>query len=200
MSSAGSVTHWLDLLRAGDQDAAQQLWERYFRRLVGLARTKLQGTPRQAADEEDVALSAFDSFCHNAERGRFPQLTDRESLWRLLVVLTTRKVSHLRRDQGRQKRGGAASPVNAIPGGPNDDLVLAQVLSREPTPEFAAQMAEECQHLLQALGDQELAAVALMRLEGYTVEEVADRLGYAPRSIKRKLQLIRRIWDKRGAR
>src|SRR5262245_43324907 len=62
MPSAGSVTHWLGLLRAGDHAAAQPLWERYFSRLVGLARAKLQGLPRRAADEEDVALSAFDSF------------------------------------------------------------------------------------------------------------------------------------------
>src|SRR5262249_10517796 len=107
MSADGSVTRWLGQLRTGDPAAAQQLWERYFRRLVGLARKKLQGTPRRAADEEDVALSAFDSFCRNAERGRFPRLADRDSLWRLLMLMTARKAAHLLRDQGRQKRGGA---------------------------------------------------------------------------------------------
>src|SRR5260370_3647008 len=91
MSSAGSVTNWLGLLKAGDSAAAQPLWERYFRRLVGLARTKLRGTPRQAADEEDVALCAFDSFCRAAEQGRFPKLHDRHDLWRLLVSITARK-------------------------------------------------------------------------------------------------------------
>jgi DNA-directed RNA polymerase specialized sigma24 family protein len=196
MSPDGSVTRWLGQLQAGDRAAAQQLWERYFRRLVGLARKKLQGAPRRAADEEDVALSAFDSFCRNAEQGRFPQLADRDSLWRLLVVLTARKAAHLRRDQGRQKRGGGATPVSDPPGTTDDEPLLAQVLSREPTPEFAAEVAEECQRLLTALGDRELATVALLRMEGYTVEEVADRLGYAPRSVKRKLHLIRTIWDK----
>ena len=67
-----SVTQWIDRLKAGDPDAAQELWERYFRRLVGLARKKLRAAPRRAADEEDVALSAFDSFCRGAEQGRFP--------------------------------------------------------------------------------------------------------------------------------
>lgn len=80
MSSDGSVTRWIDALQAGDRAAAQRLWERYFPRLVGLARARLQGAPRRAADEEDVALSAFDSFCRCAERGRFPDLVDRESL------------------------------------------------------------------------------------------------------------------------
>jgi hypothetical protein len=67
MSSEGSVTQWLGQLQAGDPAAVQPLWERYFQRLVGLARLKLRGAPRRAADEEDVALSAFDSFCRNAE-------------------------------------------------------------------------------------------------------------------------------------
>src|SRR5262245_60587 len=109
-ASSTSVTQWIDRLKAGDPDAAQKLWERYFRRLVGLARKKLRSAPRRAADEEDVALSAFDSFCRNAEQGRFPQLLDRDSLWRLLVVFTARKSAHLRRDEGRQKRGGGLTP------------------------------------------------------------------------------------------
>jgi hypothetical protein len=60
MPPEASVTQWIDRLEAGDPDAAQKLWERYFLRLVGLARKKLRAVPRRAADEEDVALSAFD--------------------------------------------------------------------------------------------------------------------------------------------
>jgi DNA-directed RNA polymerase specialized sigma24 family protein len=190
MSSDGSVTRWLGPLQASDPAAAQQLWERYFRRLVGLARKRLRGAPRRAADEEDVALSAFDSFCRGAEQGRFPQLADRESLWRLLVTITARKAAHQVRDEGRQKRGGGAIPVaDAV-------AVLAEALSREPSPEFAAGVADECRRLLDLLGDSELQAVALLRMEGYSVEEVAEKLGRAPRAVKRKLALIRTVWEK----
>src|SRR5262245_9588821 len=91
MSSDGSVTRLLSPIQSGDLAAIQQLWERYFLRLVELARKKLQGAPRRAADEEDVALSAFDSFCRCARQGRFPDLCDRDSLWRLLVTFTVRK-------------------------------------------------------------------------------------------------------------
>ena len=97
----GSVTRWLHELVAGDQAAAQELWNRYFQRLVGLARSKLRGAPRRAADEEDVALSAFDSFCRGAEQGRFPRLDDRDNLWRLLVVITERKACDLVQHEGR---------------------------------------------------------------------------------------------------
>jgi hypothetical protein len=77
MASRRSVTHWLGLLQAGDSDAARPLWQRYFPLLVGHARAALRGRPRGVADEEDVALSAFDSFCRSAERGRIcPNLSE----------------------------------------------------------------------------------------------------------------------------
>jgi len=189
MSSDGSVSRWLPPLQDGDPTAAQKLWEHCFRRLVKLARSKLRGTQRRAADEEDVALSAFDSFCRSAEQGRFPQLSDRDSLWRLLVTITARKAAHQIRDEARIKRGGTAKTTDA-------EADWAGLLSREPSPEFAAEVAEDCRRLLARLGDQELEKVALLRMEGYTVEEVAERLGCAPRSVKRKLALIRTIWEK----
>ena len=196
MSSDGSVTRWLDQVQAGDADAVRHLWQRYFSRLVGLARHKLRHAPRRAADEEDVALSAFDSFCRNAEEGRFPDLLDRDGLWRLLVVMTARKANHLIRDEARQKRGGGAAPISETAADDGDVPILETVLSREPTPDLAAQVAEECQRLLQQLGDKELEQVAVWRMEGHSVEDIAGKLGVAPRSVKRKLQLIRGIWEK----
>jgi hypothetical protein len=102
----GSITHWLDELKAGDPTAAQHLWARYFTDLVRRARARLRKAPRAAEDEEDVALGAFDSFCTAAARGRFPRLDDRDDLWRVLVTLTERKASKLLRRQRRLKRGG----------------------------------------------------------------------------------------------
>jgi RNA polymerase sigma factor (sigma-70 family) len=191
----GSVSRWLGQLPAGDSLAAQQLWQRYFHRLVGLARQRLRGAPRRAADEEDMALSAFDSFIRAAGQGRFPDLADRDSLWQLLVVMTARKAAHLRRDEGRLKRGGAMQRVGSAPGEEDEESLLEQVLSREPTPEMVVQMSEEVERLLGKLGNEE-RQVALLRMEGYTVEEIAPRIPCVARSVKRKLHLIRSIWEK----
>src|SRR5215468_3649428 len=84
-SSHGSVTAWIVQICAGDRDATQKLWQRYFQRLVALARQKLRGAPRGMADEEDVALNALDSFFRGAAQGRFRQLHDRDDLWYLLL-------------------------------------------------------------------------------------------------------------------
>jgi DNA-directed RNA polymerase specialized sigma24 family protein len=197
MSSAGSVTHWLGQLKEGEQDAAQPLWEGYFQRLVRLARKKLGGAQRRVADEEDVALSAFDSFCRGAEQGRFPQLADRHDLWRLLVVITARKALDLRNREQALKRGGAAG---AAPDTAPFEADLEQIVGSEPTPAFAAEVAEECRRLLDRLGDAGLRALALLKMECYTNEEIAAQLRYAVATVERRLRMIRGAWEKEVAR
>src|SRR5437762_13899261 len=192
MSSVGSVTLWISQLQAGDRVAAQALWERYFQRLVGLARQKLKGTRRAAADEEDVAVNAFDSFCRGAEEGRFPQLHDRDDLWQLLVAITAHKTVDLLRYQSRQKRGGGAvldeAALATCAHGEMNVAGLEQILGREPSPEFALQVAEECQRLLDRLDDDRLRSIALRKMEGYSNQEIAEQLHCASRTVARKLQ------------
>jgi DNA-directed RNA polymerase specialized sigma24 family protein len=190
MSSDGSVTVWIDALKQGDRDAAQALWDRYFRRLVGLARTKLQGLARRGADEEDVALSAFDSFYRAAERGRFPRLSDRDDLWQLMVVITVRKAYDLVRYERRPSRGsGHVQTLSELV-----DTGAADLLGAEPTPALAAQVAEECVRLLDRLGNETLRTVALWKMEGDTNEEIAATLGCVRHTVDRKVQSIRQIW------
>src|SRR5579875_3725647 len=105
MSSESSIIRCLGMLRSGDRAAADRLWGAYMGRLIGLARARLGGTARRAADEEDVALSAFDSFYRRAEAGQFPRLSDRDDLWQVLVLITERKAIDLMRREGRQSRG-----------------------------------------------------------------------------------------------
>jgi DNA-directed RNA polymerase specialized sigma24 family protein len=192
MTSTGSVTYWIGQLKAGSAAAAQKLWEGYFQKMVALARHKLQGRPRRAADEEDVALSAFHSFCRCASAGRFPQLADRNSLWPLLVAITGYKVTGLMRREHRQKRGGPP-PEEGRPATPEADV--EQLIGREPAPDFAVQVAEEFQRLLDALDDDGLRSVALWKMEGFTTEEIAARLGCVPRTVERKLRTIRELWE-----
>jgi DNA-directed RNA polymerase specialized sigma24 family protein len=196
MSSPGSVGALIERLEAGDHEAAQPLWEAYYPRLVVLARKHLQGTIRRAADEEDVALSAFDSFCRGVEKGRFPHLKDRDSLWSLLVLITARKAADLAKYNRRERRGGgqvrgdsALLPLDGESGAGG----FAQVEADDPTPDLAAQLAEELETLLQRLGSDELRSIALWKLEGYTNAEIAARHGCALVSIERRLRLIRTI-------
>ena len=201
MSDPHSVTHWIEQVRRGDRAAAQPLWERYFRRLVARARQKLAGAPRGAGDEEDVALSAFDSFCRAAAQNRFPRLGDRHDLWQLLLLLTDRKAIDQRRHATRARRGGGrVADEGALPGGdsPGAGSPLDRLAGPEPTPEHAAQVAETWRRLFGRLRDPELEKVALLKMEGYGLGEIAARLGCVPRTVQRRLRLIRHIWEREG--
>ena len=189
MRDRGSITRCIDGARAGEGEAAQRLWERYFQQLVHLARRRLQTRRRGAvADEEDVALSAFDSFCRGVERGRFPLLNDRDDLWKLLVVLTVRKASDQIQHWDAQKRGGgwAACATDAFA-----EDGWHQIVDREPSPELAAMLTEEYRRLRDDLAEDSLRRVLDLRLEGYTCAEIAQRLGCAVRTVTRKLEMIR---------
>ena len=189
----GSVSRWVSDLKGGDSDAANPLWERYFDRLVRLARKKLRDSRRAGADEdeEDAALSAFDSFCAGAAQGRFSRLGNREDLWRLLVVITARKAAAQATRRRTQKRGGDWS---ALAGDDDGREAVEAIAGDEPSPEFAAMVAEEFALRIDRLGDDELRRVALGRMEGYTTDELAERLGCARRTVARRLDLIRRLW------
>jgi DNA-directed RNA polymerase specialized sigma24 family protein len=191
----GSVTRWIVNLKGGDPEAARALWDRYFADLVRLARSKLRATRRQGADEdeEDAALSAFDSFCAGAARGSFPLLVDRDDLWRLLVVITARKAWSQAERRSRQKRGGLVR-IEATSGDSDDLGALDRVPAPDPSPEFAAMVAEEYHRRLDTLGDESLRQVALWKMDGYTVDEIAERLGCARRTVARRLDLIRKTW------
>ncbi|VTS06074.1 ECF-type sigma factor [Tuwongella immobilis] len=195
MEPSPSVTTWIGQLRAGDLEAAQPLWERYFRRLLGLARQQLTGTDRRAADEEDVALSAFHSFCQAVKDDRFPRLDDRQDLWQILVMLTARKAHQERRRQWTLKRGGIDADEGKRVAPPESDFAIEELIGSEPDPAWITLMAEQCEFLMQSLPDDELRRIARLRFEGYTVDEIAQKLGIRPRSIERKLALIRGYWN-----
>jgi DNA-directed RNA polymerase specialized sigma24 family protein len=197
MSSAGSVSRLLEDFRAGDDAAVRSLWERYCGRLVRLARHKLRHTGRRVADEEDVALSAFHSLCRGARRGRFPALADRGGLWGLLVFITAQKAADQIAHERRKKRGGGRvrgeSALDGEPAG-SDAGGFDRVLSPSPGPATLNVWAEEYGRRLDRLGDGTLRRVAELKVQGYKVEEIAERLGLAQRTVHRKIRLIRKVW------
>jgi DNA-directed RNA polymerase specialized sigma24 family protein len=204
VSHEDSVTLWIDGIKAGDGADIGRLWDRYFDRLVRLAGARLPSHCRRAFDEEDVALSAFRSFCDRAGRNQFPRLNDRDDLWRLLATITVRKALDTMRHQTRQKRGGGQvlgeSALLCGDGGGEDGEGVAAVLGREPTPEEVARFADDYTRFLDRLTDPALRDVAMRRLEGHSTQEIAQALDVSTKTIDRKLQLIRAIWSQDNPR
>ena len=193
--SEAELSVWLGPLKDGDPEAARRVWEAAFPKLVALARNRLRTISRAAADEEDLALSAFASFCRGAEQGRFPRLDDRTDLWQVLLMLVHRKAVTAARRETRAKRGGGhVVQASALAGNEAADP-LASIRTGEPTPEAAACVAEECDRLLRMLSDPTLRDVALWKMEGYTNAEIAKKIGRVEGTVERKLALIRQTWE-----
>lgn len=196
LSSDNSVTKWCQQLQAGDEDAAALLWQSFFNRLVDLASRRIQGTSKLIADEEDIALSAFKSFCLGARKGRFASLTDRDSLWRLLVVITARKAIDYANYNRRGKRN-ELKVVRPQSTEVNDEIVNGFVCS-EPTPAIEMEMKENIESAIEQLQEADLKTIALMKLDGYTNQEIATQLGRGLSTVERKLRAIRGIWSQLG--
>ena len=169
----------------------------------GLLARSCRSTPVASSMKRTLRSSAFHSFCDRIGRGQFPQLADRDDLWRLLVTITARKAVSTVRHQNRKKRGGGKVQGESAFLEPGSDEAandgLAGFLSREPTPEVAAQFAEEYDRLIDKLQNPALKTIALRTLDGHSAEEIAAQLGTSPRTVHRKLQLIRALWDEEMA-
>lgn len=189
MSNSTNVSHWIHLVKTGDSAAATHIWQHYFDRLVRSVRARLYGQNRAVSDEEDIVLSVFDSFYNAAENGRFPDLSDRDDLWRLLLRMAARKVVDKRRHDLRQRRGGNVRLHSLDQAG--DDEKVIEVIGVEPSPEMVLMMQESMEQLFSHLGVGQLRDLAGAKLEGYSNAELAQRFGCSERTIERRLNLIR---------
>jgi DNA-directed RNA polymerase specialized sigma24 family protein len=192
-----SVTEWLGRLKSGEADAAQKLWERYAHELVDLARRRLGTAPKSAADEEDVAQSVFSSVCRGAQAGRLADIKTRDELWWLLLTITKQKSIDLTRRELAKKRGagrvGTGARLTTDSQG-HTTFGMDDLAGGAPTPEFLVMLDEQYQRLLSKLRNDLMRQVAISRVEGYTIEEIAGRLSMSVRAVERKLQLIRAQW------
>lgn len=176
------------------------MFEYYYPRLVRYAQKQIAGSPQQMAGADDVAASAVMSFYKAAEAGRFPDLKDRENLWRLLAKMTYRKaIDHWRRETCEKRGGGkvqnepAASDSNAeFPG-------LDQEAYHNNRPDLEVEIIESCEHRLKSLTP-ELQDLALAKLECCTNREAGERLGMTERAVEYGLKTIRKKWRRIDAR
>jgi DNA-directed RNA polymerase specialized sigma24 family protein len=199
MKPAGSVTRWIAQLHSKDpkvrNEAARQIWLRYFAKLLDLARINLNSRIRRRESEEDVLQSMYKSICLRIERGLFA-LEDRNDLWAMLVTMTlnkartvatrhTRKARDVRREQGL---GDAKSDDSSVP-----EWALEQMDASDPSPPEAVLLSEQFEKRLQCLTP-DLRQIALWRLDGFSNQEIAEKLNRVERTVERKLEMIRKKW------
>jgi RNA polymerase sigma-70 factor (ECF subfamily) len=183
MSTNDSFMGLVARLRAGDEDAASEIFRRFVRRLVALACRQFDARDRAGADPEGVVQSALGSFFARVGRSQL-EFGGWEELWGLLVVITLRKCGK-RRDYLRARR---RDPGLRAVAEPSD---AAEAVDRDPTPLEAVILADLVQRLLKGLDPTERGIMELT-LEGYTAREVSERLGRSERSVWRVREGARR--------
>ena len=187
------ITRWLDDLQDND-DAAEALWRHFFPKMVTVAEQRMQQLPSRARDEEDVALSAMQSFFAAAEAGRF-DFKSRDDLWRLLMTITIRKVTKERRRQLARKRGGGVPHIGNHWGDESIDPINA-IVDPSQMPEFVEDVHARCNEMLDALPDEKMRMTAAMKLEGCSNEEISEVLGCKTEETRTRLKKIRRHWQR----
>lgn len=182
----GSVSGLILALQRGDRRAVEPLWKRFSVNLQRTAERRLRhGPPDGGFDAEDVALSAFGSFCAGAEQGKFADIQGRDELWRLLATIVRWKILDQRKGQTAQKRAGRRLPLEAI----------EPVVDSAATPEMAALIADETRRFVELLNDPLLEATALMMLSGRSTSEIALDIGLTQRTVQRMIRVIRSQWQ-----
>lgn len=192
------VTAWIESLRNGDPSAVRRIWEHFVLRLSEAVRHRICPETRRVYDEEDVALSALNSFCAGVAAGRFPNLNDRESLWRLMLVIASRKVTRRHRYDHQQRRDVRRNLEESLFSLSADGAGrgMDQFASREPSPELQAEFVETAAELFQSLPESRMRDIAQLRFEGFNDTEIALRLGCSRQAVQRSIERIRRNWLK----
>jgi RNA polymerase sigma-70 factor (ECF subfamily) len=184
-TSGDSFAALMGRLEEGDAEAAALVYERYARRLIGLAHRELTSRARGPVGPDDVVQSVFRTFFRRAAEHEF-DLHGEDALWALLAEITLRRCGRWSRHFAA-RRPRAEEPelagVGAASYEPGED--------REPSPIEAAALTDLVGQFLRGLGEKE-QLICEMRLQGYEVKEIAERTGVSTATVFRKLDLIKK--------
>jgi hypothetical protein len=187
----GSITQWLQRLHAGEADAAEEIWIRYYPRVVRLAALQLIKSDDRSIDEEDVAQSTFRTVYLAVMNGKYPDIEDRRDLWRLLLVSTLNRVRRHHRDSHTLKRS-----VNELV---TQDQSRRRLIMEISGPDAQAEMADLIETLFRRLDQEdptgELRQIALLKLEEHSASAIARRLKRRKNHVLQRIRLIRILWE-----
>jgi RNA polymerase sigma factor (sigma-70 family) len=194
MPTDNSFQELMERVQKGDQDAARRIVDEFFRRLIGLARTRLDGAILQKEGPEEIVNSALKSFFKRQATKPF-ELASWESLWGLLATITLRKCGHRVEYYLAQCRDIRRDWPQPDPPPGEDPATPWQAIARGPTPAEAAMLRDTMSQLLGELDERDRTIVHLI-LDGWSVPEISEKVGRSEYLIRRVLARIRRRWQR----
>jgi RNA polymerase sigma-70 factor, ECF subfamily len=175
-----------------DTRATRELYDRFAERLLALARKRLSPVLASRVDPEDIVQSVFRTFFGRIKDGRL-RVDDPEDVCKLLMRITVHKTLR----QVAYHKAAKRNPCLETGHGEQAQEQLVALLAREPTPEAVVVFEDQLQHFLKELRPEERQIIEL-RMQGYTNEEIAARLGIYDRKIRRVMERLRVIAEREG--
>ena len=191
----GSITKLIANFGDMEEEAAQVIWDRFFQRLCNYADQKVFKKHQRFFDGQDVAGSAMFALLDGLKHGKFQDIENRDQLWQLLTTIAARKTINRGRHHDRQKRGGGRIRGGSVFESGNSEANLAEYVVGCDDPAKFVEFEMTCQDLLSALPDEQYRRISLLRLAGHSNREIADEFNCSSRTIDRKLETIRLIWE-----
>lgn len=182
----------IDLWRKGDQDAARQIVERYFDRLMALAQRRISQRLASRVDPEDILQSVFRTFFVRLKNGQFV-FQDQDDLCKLLMRITLHKTL---RQVAFHKAAKRDHNLETNRGEGHGEQLLA-LLDREPSAEATVAFLDQLEHFLRQLEPQTRQIIEL-RLQGHTNEEICQQLGVYDRKVRRAVERVRDLAGEEG--
>jgi RNA polymerase sigma-70 factor (ECF subfamily) len=182
----------VDRWRAGDQDAARLLFDRYVDRLAALARQRIGQRMAARVDADDVVQSVFRTFFGRLREGQY-SIADQDDVCKLLVRITVHKTLRQVEYQGAARR----DPGHEAPQGDCSPERMMELLSKQPSPETAISFLDELEHFLSELRPDE-RQILERRFQGQSNEEVAAALGVSDRKVRRVIERVRGLAEQAG--
>lgn len=168
----------IERIQSGDDSAAAELYHRYAARLRVLADRQMSSAIRRTHEADDIVQSAFRSLFRGVNSGTYTA-PEGQSLWSLLAVIAIHKV---RRKATRNKSVKAVSLDDSSEHPPDHDQFEADVSIEQ----FESSLRES----IEGLRPNEQKIVEL-RVQGFSVLDIADHLQNSCRTVERTLQRIR---------
>ena len=168
---AGSITGWLHSIRQGNDDAAKNIWDRWFDRLC--VRVSPHSGRLKIYDDEDIATDAFAEFFCALREGKFASLKDRSEIWKLLATIAVRKSLANYRFENAKRRGGGRTVVSFEEAGQKNAGMYSS------NDHFSNEDIEE---LIQSISNPMLAKVARMKIQGLETHDIAEEMNCSLRT------------------
>ena len=159
-------------IRAGDSQAERVLFHRYYARMVGFVRARMNPQLQVRVPASDVAASAIKSVLLGVCPGEFA-LGDDESLWPLLVTVMFNKVRNQWKrhtSQGRDVR--VSQPIEAC-----------EWLTADPQQQACQAELDDLVETLLAAFPARRQKILRLALEGFGVGEIATSVGVTERTV-----------------